>query len=182
MKDWIFTSFDIILPTIVSGCLVYVLIIVYTRIFGLRSFSKMSSFDFAMTIAVGSLLASTVVTKSTTVLQGGTALLVLFFLQTAIAFLRRKIKWFSQVVDNQPLLLMRGEHILHDNLKKAHLSESDLRSKLREANVLNYSQVKAVVFETTGDVTVMHSDREDALLDTDILQGVKDVSLLNNHQ
>ncbi len=180
MKDWIFTSSDIILPTIVSASLIYALIILYTRIFGLRSFSKMSSFDFAMTIAVGSLLASTAVSKGTTVLQGGVALFSLFFLQTAIAYLRRKAQWFNQAVDNQPLLLMHGEHILHDNLKKAHLSESDLRAKLREANVLNYKQVKAVVFETTGDVSVLHSDQENVLLDTDILQGVKDVSFLKN--
>ena len=178
MKDWIFTSFDIVVPTIVSAGLIYALIIVYTRIFGLRSFSKMSSFDFAMTIAVGSLLASTAVTKSTTVLQGGVALFSLFFLQTAIAFLRRRISWFSSAIDNQPLLLMHGEQILHDNLRRAHLSESDLHAKLREANVLNYSQVKAVVFETTGDISVLHTDQPDAILDTTLLQGVKDVSQL----
>ena len=178
MKDWLFTSFDIVIPTIVSACLIYALIILYTRIFGLRSFSKMSSFDFAMTIAVGSLLASTAVTKSTTVLQGGVALFCLFFLQTAIAFLRRKISWFSTAIDNQPILLMHGEQILHDNLRRAHLSEDDLRAKLREANVLNYTQVKAVVFETTGDISVLHTNQADVVLDTDLLHGVKDVSIL----
>ena len=178
MKDWIITSSDIIAPTIVSACLIYTLIIVYTRVFGLRSFSKMSSFDFAMTIAVGSLLASTVVTKSTTVLQGGVALFSLFFLQTAIAFLRRKVSWFSNAIDNQPVLLMRGEEVLYDNLARVHLSKSDLHAKLREANVLNYSQVKAVVFETTGDVSVLHTDQDDVVLDTILLEGVKDASLL----
>ena len=178
MKEWLVTSFDIIIPTIVSAVLIYLLIILYTRIFGLRSFSKMSSFDFAMTIAVGSLLASTIVTKGTTVLQGGVALFSLYFLQTAVAFLRQKVSWFSKAVDNQPLLLMHGERILHDNLKRANLSEGDLRAKLREANVLNYSQVKAVVFETTGDISVLHTDQEDVHLDTALLQGVRDVSQL----
>ncbi len=173
MKDWILTSFDIIVPTLISACLVYMIIILYTRIFGLRSFSKMSGFDFAMTIAIGSLLASTAVNKSTTVFQGGTALLALFFLQTAIAFLRRKFTWFSKAVDNKPILLMRGSEILHDNLKKAHVSEDDLRSKLREANVLNYSQVKAVVFETTGDVSVLHSDKDEVHFDLDLLKNVQ---------
>ena len=177
MKDWIITSFDIVIPTIVSAILIYTLIIIYTRIFGLRSFSKMSSFDFAMTIAVGSLLASTIVTKTTTVLQGGVALFSLFFLQTAIAFLRRKLSWFSKAVDNQPILLMHGEHILRDNLRKAYLSETDLQAKLREANVLNYQQVRAVVFETTGDISVLHAD-SDVRLDPHLLKGVKDVDLL----
>ncbi len=178
MKDWIFTSLDVILPTIVSAILIYALIIVYTRIFGLRSFSKMSSFDFAMTIAVGSLLASTIVTKSTTVVQGGVALFSLYFLQTTIAFLRRKISWFSNAVDNQPLLLMHGEHILRDNLRKAYLSETDLQAKLREANVLNYQQVRAVVFETTGDISVLHTGQDDVPLSPNLLLGVKDAERL----
>ncbi len=178
MKDWIVTSFDIVIPTIVSAILIYALIIIYTRIFGLRSFSKMSSFDFAMTIAVGSLLASTIVTKGTTVMQGGVALFSLYFLQTAIAFLRRKVNWFSEAVDNQPILLMHGERILHDNLRKAHLSETDLQAKLREANVLNYQQVRAVVFETTGDISVIHADNDNERLDPNLLKGVKDVDLL----
>ena len=180
MKDWIFTSLDIVLPTIVSAILIYILIIVYTRIFGLRSFSKMSSFDFAMTIAVGSLLASTIVTKGTTVMQGGVALFSLYFLQTAIAFMRRKVSWFSSAVDNQPLLLMHGAHVLHDNLRKAHLSETDLQAKLREANVLNYQQVRAVVFETTGDISVLHGGQDEVELDPNLLKGVKDVDLLKS--
>jgi uncharacterized membrane protein YcaP (DUF421 family) len=72
---------------------------------------------------------------------------------------------------------MHGEHILRDNLRKAHLSETDLQAKLREANVLNYQQVKAVVFETTGDISVLHAD-SDVRLDPHLLKGVKDVDLL----
>lgn len=172
MKQWIFSSLDVLGPTAVSAFLVYALVILYTRIFGLRSFSKMSSFDFAMTVAVGTLLSSTIINKSPSVLQSGVALLSLYFLQFVVAILRRKLSWFSKSVDNQPLLLMEGPKILQENLRKAQLSEDDLRSKLREANVLNYQQVKAVVFETTGDVSVLHTDKENPL-DWDLLKNVK---------
>ncbi|MDF9800510.1 uncharacterized membrane protein YcaP (DUF421 family) [Catalinimonas alkaloidigena] len=177
MKEWIFSSFDVLLPTVVSTVLVYALVIIYTRIFGLRSFSKMSAFDFAMTVAVGTLLSSTIINKSPSVVQSAVALLSLYFLQLIVAVLRQRLSWFNNAVDNQPLLLMDGPNILHENLRKAQLSEDDLRSKLREANVLNYQQVKAVVFETTGDVSVLHTG-EDAQLDTDILKGVQGVSKL----
>ena len=178
MKDWFITSPDVIIPTILSAIIIYAVIIAFTRLFGLRSFSKMSSFDFAMTIAVGTVLSSTIISKDTSVWQGITALFMLYVLQTAIAWLRRKFGWFSEAVDNDPLLLMQGSKILHENLKKAHLSEADLRSKLREANVLNYHQVKAVVFETTGDISVLHSDKENVEFDISLLQGVKDHHLL----
>ncbi len=177
MQEWIFSSANELLPILVSAVLIYSMVILYTRIFGLRSFSKMSSFDFAMTVAVGTMLASAIVNKSPSVVQSGVALLSLYLLQLIVSLLRQKLGWFSQVVDNQPLLIMDGSTILHENLKKAQLTESDLRAKLREANVLNYNQVKAVVFETTGDVSVLHSG-EDTELDPDILQGVQGVSRL----
>nr|WKN39208.1 DUF421 domain-containing protein [Tunicatimonas sp. TK19036] len=179
MKEWIFSSFDVLLPTVVSAVLVYAIVIMYTRFFGLRSFSKMSSFDFAMTVAVGTLLSSAIINKSPSVVQSGVALLSLYLLQLMVALLRQKISWFSKVVDNQPLLLMDGPTILYENLRKAQLSEDDLRAKLREANVLNYSQVKAVVFETTGDISVLHTS-QNTELDVDILQGVQGVSRLSD--
>ena len=52
---------------------------------------------------------------------------------------------------------MDGPQILEQNLKKARVTKGDLRAKLREANVINLSQVRAVVFETTGDISVLHS-------------------------
>ena len=53
---------------------------------------------------------------------------------------------------------MDGNEILEDNLRKARVTKSDLRSKLREANVTRLDQVKSVIFETTGDISVLHKE------------------------
>ena len=58
---------------------------------------------------------------------------------------------------NTPILLMKDGKVIHENLKKALVSKADLMCKQREANVLRLSQVRAVVFETTGDISVLHS-------------------------
>lgn len=47
----------------------------------------------------------------------------------------------SELVDNDPVVLMVGETFIHENLRKARVTPDDLRAKLREANVLNYAQV-----------------------------------------
>ena len=44
------------------------------------------------------------------------------------------------------------------------MARSDLVAKLREANVLDLKQVRAVVLETTGDVSVLHGDVLDEIL------------------
>ncbi|MDN3492558.1 DUF421 domain-containing protein [Winogradskyella bathintestinalis] len=143
---------------------IYSAIIIYTRIFGKRSFSKMSSFDFAMTVAVGSITATTILADAVSFLEGALGLVMIYALQLIAAYFRR-FKWFRKVIDNQPTLLMDGEVILTENLKAVRVTEGDLRSKLREANVVKLSEVKAVIFETTGNMVVLHNKNNDSIDD-----------------
>ncbi|MGJ8592826.1 MAG: DUF421 domain-containing protein [Aquaticitalea sp.] len=134
---------------------IYIAVILYTRLFGKRSFSKLSSFDFAMTVAVGSMIATTVLSDSVSFADGAIGLLMVYALQLIAAFLRR-YKWFRDLIDNTPTLLMDGDVMLWDNMKSVRVTEGDIRSKLRESNVSELSEVKAVIFETTGDIVVLH--------------------------
>jgi len=165
MEKWFEASWTSTIAILLTATGIYLAIIIFTRIAGKRSFSKMSSFDFAMTVAVGSILATTILSASVSLLQGIVGLAAVYILQISAAFFRR-FTWFQEAIDNSPLLLMNGNDIIYENLKKARVTEGDLRSKLREANVLELSQVRAVVFETTGDISVLHtSDKEQDLED-----------------
>ncbi len=172
MSDkWFESPPSALLAIVLTAVGIYVLLIFYTRIAGKRSFSKMSSFDFAMTVAVGSLLATTILSKQVSLMDGAVGLAALYLLQIGAALLRR-FDIFRRMIDNTPLLLMNGSTILHQNLRKARVAEGDLRSKLREANVYDLNQVMAVIFETTGDISVLHTEDEDARLDTWLLKDV----------
>ncbi|WP_313113627.1 DUF421 domain-containing protein [Aequorivita sediminis] len=160
-----------VIKIVISAIAVYVAVIIYTRVFGKRSFSKMSSFDFAMTVAIGSLIASTILTSSISISEGVLGLLVVYLLQLTAAYFRR-FEFFAKTIDNTPLLLMDGSNILHKNLAKARVTEGDLRAKLREANVLELSQVRAVIFETTGDIAVLHTDKESQEVESWLLKDV----------
>ena len=165
---WLSTSWAQLLLVIISTVVVFAAVIAYTRVSGLRSFSKMSGFDFASTVAIGSIMATVAVT-SASLINGLVALAALFGAQVLIGLLRRRTS-FEQVVDNQPLMLMEGERVLHDNLRRSRIAEKDLRAKLREANVTDTSSVLAVVLETTGDISVLHGQGP---LDTRLLEGVR---------
>jgi len=169
------TAWTDLVVLLVAALSVYAIVIVYIRIAGLRSMSKMSSFDFIMTVAAGAVVGSTAMTTGT-LAEGATALAILFGLQVAIAYGRRHFS-LGQVVDNTPLLLMNGDQIVREHLDRARITEAELHAKLRESNVLNYTQVKAVVLETTGDVSVLHGDVE---LDTDVLLDVRGRDLVED--
>ena len=155
VADWILMPWSTIPLIIITTVGVYSAIILLTRLNGLRSFSKMSGFDFAMTVAIGSLFATTIATGTPPLLQGVTALASIFACQRIVALLRTKEGVMRRLIDNEPMLLMDGATILHENLEQVRVTEKDLYGKLREANVVNLKQVRAVVFESTGDISVL---------------------------
>lgn len=171
MENYFGISFDKVAAIIIATLLIFIAIILLTRLSGKRSFSKMSSFDFASTIAIGSIIASGILLKDVTPSTAIIALTAIFALQTLIAYLRR-FGIIHKIIDNQPLLLMDGSTILVKNLKKARITEDDLRSKLRAANVLDISEVRAVVLESTGNLSVLHTSDKSVAVEEWLLAGV----------
>ncbi len=171
MEKWFETTWQEVIAIGLTATGIYVAVILFTRIAGKRSFSKMSSFDFAMTVAVGSIIATTVLSASVSLAAGIVGLAAVYVLQILAAILRRYAA-FRKAIDNTPLLLMEGSQILYKNLRKARVTEGDLRSKLREANVLQLENVRAVVFETTGNISVIHTSEKDEELNSWLLKDV----------
>ncbi|GAB3677883.1 DUF421 domain-containing protein [Salinisphaera aquimarina] len=176
-KQWMTASPQSLTMIVISAIGIYISLLVLTRLCGLRSFSKMSSFDFAITVAFGSVLASTILSKSPALVSGITALTTLYLIQYLVAKSRRSARFVGRLVDNEPLLLMAGNRVLTANLDIARITEGDLRSKLRMAGISNRHQVYAVVFESTGDVSVI---RRDDTVDPWLLKGVRDSDSLRN--
>jgi uncharacterized membrane protein YcaP (DUF421 family) len=172
--DGITTSLDSVIVVLISAVVVYAALMLYTRMAGLRSFSKMSSFDFAVTVAIGSTVASIILNREPPLLLGLVGLGLFYGLQMIVATLRCRSGTIRKLVDNAPLLLMSRGRMLEANMRKAKVTRADLMAKLREANVLKLSDVRAVVMEATGDISVLHADdAETSGIEAAILQDVQ---------
>jgi len=162
------------LSIILNSVIIFIVILVITRMAGLRTFAKMSPIDFASTIAIGSILATTILSSKTSLLNGAFALGTIVFLQIAYGRLMKNFPAFHKLASNKPIFLVRNGTILRENLDRSGVSIEDLMAKLREANALKLSNVKAVVFETTGDVSVLHGEESEDV-DDSILIGIEDL-------
>jgi len=105
-------------------------------------------------------------------LKGTVAVLCILGFQQLFSYGKRHFDWLENIGENNPILLMRNGEILVDNLQKSGVTRADLMAKLREANVLQLSEVKAVIFETTGDVSVLHGEKETAV-EKCLLEGIR---------
>ena len=159
---------DIFLRVMILGPVSLIWIAMVVRVIGLRSFSKMTAFDFITTVATGSLLAGAAgAAKWSEFIQATGSVAALLALQALIAALRVRSVGWMHFFENEPILLMEDGVVNITNMRKARVTENDLRAKLREANVLKFSDVRAVVLETTGDISVLHGDElEKGLLES----------------
>ena len=169
MPDALLPSPGDALWIVVDAALALLAVVLAVRVVGLRSFAKMSSFDFAVTVACGSLLATVLLDPSKSFVHGLLSVGALLGVQWLVAQARRRSEAARAVLDNEPLLLMRNGRVIEANMATGRITHDDLRAKLREANVLDPARVRAVVLETTGDVSVLHGET----LDEALLEGVR---------
>lgn len=175
-QSWFAIDWQQMLGISLSALGFYIGLIFFTRLMGLRSFSKLSSHDFAMTVAIGSILASTVLSDSPALLQGLLAVGVLFMIQAIVSIIRRKVKPVKTLIDNQPIILMAHGEYFWDNLKEANLSTSDVQEVLRKNGLKSKTEVFAVIMETTGDMSVIKNN--EVVPDWSLFNDIRDSEFL----
>ncbi|WBU61763.1 DUF421 domain-containing protein [Paracoccus albus] len=146
------------------------LIIALLRANGLRTFSKISGFDFALTVATGSVLATIMTATGDSFWIGIYGLIALIAGRGALTWTRTHWPKLSMVIDNEPLVLVHAGTLSSENLRRARLTRDDLAAKLRGAGAAGLSDVQLMVLETSGDFAII-TGREG--LDDLVLRGLK---------
>lgn len=108
------------------GALIYLWILLSLQINGLRTFTSFSGYDFVMTVAVGSIVASVVLSSSVALVDGLVAIASLVLVQRLITEARRSHR-VERTVDNKPLLLVAHGTVLHDNTTRSGVTMDDVR-------------------------------------------------------
>lgn len=161
----IFNDFEVIIRTVLVGIMAYLSLVVILRVSGKRTLTKMNAFDFIVTIALGSILASIITSKDITIAQGLTAFLVLVIMQYIFTKLSVKSRAFSSLIKSQPALLYYNGEFLTQNMKKERVLEIEVRQAARSSGKDDMSEVMAVVLETDGSISVISNQSDEPSLD-----------------
>lgn len=166
MEDWLGTTWSTAGFIALGTVLIYVSMVVGIRIAGRRTVSQMSAFDFVITVALGSLLATTAVSSDVSYMEGLAALLTLLVLQTIVAFMRQRFRWFRRLADFRPKLLHEsGETDLSRSPASAQLTEEELLGKLRQKGVFDITDTAVVILEADGNISVVRESEKAAAMD-----------------
>jgi uncharacterized membrane protein YcaP (DUF421 family) len=138
------------------GSLAYVALVLLLRVSGKRTLSKMNAFDLIVTIALGSTLATVLLSKTVAAAEGVTAFAVLIFLQYAVTWLSVRSSFVAQLVKAEPRLLVHKGRFLRTAMKAERVTEEEILAAVRQQGLGAIEDVEALVLETDGRLAVLH--------------------------
>ena len=140
---------------LVVGLPVYVALVIMLRLIGTRSLSKMNAFDVVVTIALGSALASSIMTEDLAGLVALGSITLLLGVQFIVAALAVRMQVVERLTKASPkLLLVRGEY-LEKEMRTARIAKAAIRGAVRGHGYGQLSEVAAVILETDGSLSVI---------------------------
>lgn len=157
-RSMFFNSFQDLARVIVVGVMAYISLIFFLRISGKRTLSKMNAFDFVVTVALGSTLATILLSKDVSFSEGAVALALLIGLQYVIACFAVRSDTFNSIIKSEPTLIYYGGNFLEKNLKQERVTRSEVVAAMREQGFQSFDRVQAVILETTGSLSVVKKE------------------------
>lgn len=150
-----FNSWSALSHTLIAGTLGYIVIIILLRVSGKRTLSKWNSFDFVVTIAFGSILASLLLSQKTSLAQASLGFGMLVLYQFLITWVATRSSLVQTLIKAKPTLLFQDGEFRQRALKHERVSEGEVLAAIRSKGIGTTQQVAAVVLETDGSFSVI---------------------------
>ncbi len=166
-----FDSFYGLVRIVVVAVVFYVSFIAFMRLSGKRSTSQMNNFDWLITVALASMLGSTILIDEVVILEGligGGMLLLLNVVLTKITFYAEETRG---ILYDHPTLLFYDGKFLKKEMERERVSEDEILAAIRGHGFGNIYKVGAVILETNASLSVLPKEDEDGLLQ--LLVGVE---------
>ncbi len=155
MEIIFFDSWQSIFRTLIVTVLAYIAVIFILRLTGKRTLSKMNAFDFLITVALGSSLATVALNKNIALADGILLLFLLVMLQYMITWLSVRVKSLKSLITARPTLLVYKGKILDKAMKDERITIEELYLSARQKGISKIEDIDAVILETTGILTVI---------------------------
>ncbi len=155
MDKVFFDSWESVFRTLIISVLAYGSLVVMLRVSGKRTLSKMNAYDFIVTVALGSTLATVLLNKNVALVDGVLTFVLLISLQYLLTYFSVRSSKVNNLVKSTPALLVYKGRILKDVMMSERVAEDEIFATLRENGYADLQQIDAVVLETDGSLSVI---------------------------
>lgn len=157
-----------LLQWFLRACIVFVYLLLLTKLMGQKEIGRFSLFDFIISITFGSIAAGALNSSRTELPGVAVVLATLAGLQILLSIIALKFSRLRRVLEEEPIILIQNGKLLENAMRKCRINLDDLMSRLRQKNYFYLDQVEFAVLEPNGQVTVLPKSQNRAATPADL--------------
>jgi uncharacterized membrane protein YcaP (DUF421 family) len=173
---YFFESWYNVIRTVTLSIVGFAALMILLRGSGKRTLSKLNAFDFVFVVAVGSVFASTIISKDITLIEGVASMTTLILIQVTLAELAMRFSTVERIINGKPTLLLSHGQFIPRALKKERVTEEEVRSAIRAKGINRVEDVDAVILENDGSLSVAWEAKgpgRSSLVDATVPEGAR---------
>lgn len=176
-------------PVIVKLALGILCLIVQINLMGKGNLAPTSAMDQVQNYVLGGIVGGVIYNESISALQFLLVLIIWTLLVFVLKFLKENNRFVKRIIDGRPITLVHNGSVNVKECLKNSVSANDLMFKLRANGIYEVEQLKRVVLEQNGQLTIIQSGDEnirypiivDGLANYDLLEILsKDIEWLED--
>ena len=144
-----------LLRTLIVGTLSYVALLALLRVSGARTISRMTPFDFAISVAMGATFGRLMTAEDVVLAEALVTFLLLIGFQLFLSIFAIRSTRVARLLTPQPALLFYRGEFLHRNMRRERISEAELRGAVRQHGFGAIEDVEAIAVESGGTISVV---------------------------
>jgi uncharacterized membrane protein YcaP (DUF421 family) len=143
------------LELIIRGTAMYLFLFLVFRVVVRRRVGAIGMADILILVIIADAAQNAMSGEYKSVTEGAILVGTIIFWNLAIDWLNFRVPALRPWLEPPPMLLIQNGRILHRNLRHEYVTEDELKSKLREKGVKDYSEVAEAHMESDGNVSVI---------------------------
>lgn len=154
MMSWLTSPGSDLTVVAAKTVLMYTTALVGLRLAERRTLAQWTIIDFAAAVAVGAIVGRTAVAQSQSYAIGAVALLTIIVAHRLASLLRFR-PMLGKLTDHRLRVLVVDGQLQRAQLRRCGLTDHDLYAELRQRGVFDLGQVRYVLYEAKGGLTVV---------------------------
>lgn len=137
-----------------KAVLMYATALLGLRLGERRTLAQWTIIDYVTAVAMGAIVGRTAIAAGQSYLVGAVALVTLIVVHRIASVLRFRPA-LARLTDHRVRVLVEHGRLRRDQLRRCGLTDADLLAQLRQRGIFDLEQLRYVLYESKGDLTVV---------------------------
>ena len=160
--------FTKILNISMRSTLIVVVLLILTRLLGIKQMSQLTYFNYITGVTMGSVAGDFISEVNMPVVDALASLIAICILTELNSFIALKSTSYRKVMDGDDIILIKKGKIIKPALKSCRMSVNILLMLLRQSNTFSVEEVEYAILETNGSLSVMKRQQAQPIIKSDL--------------